>query len=308
MAMKKDQMVGIATVVALFAVALFIAQAMGIFTLNVGGQSSSTTPVPETGTASNPVCSSDTQTTVHFSLYNKYTTTESMSGTIKVKIDDQHSWQTVSGNEMTLNPGDKVTIFVEPTNGYATYETYTVPCKPSAYVEIPIAPMFTSSADMVFINSLGQPNTAEDLSSDSSAVVSFKVATESKHDYGNLGIGYNYLVCKANKSEIKDIIAPKLDNADLGDVEDLVTYESGYKYFVFKMPTITSNDAKTYDLTIQSDETVDPTHNIVCTLYDTDYAIDSLTGKIISGAQDSNGNDLGLDTSAINQTLTVLIQ
>ena len=276
--------------------------------LFMGGYIGNPTDVTPSDGVSDIVCESSTSPTVTFNMVDKYQNAVTQSGTtFKYRKIGESAWNSVNvGSTVDFAPYDKIEVLADPdfTVGYGSYiASWEVPCKESVSFEATTADKYTSSITGTFWNSQGTAATAQALAAGDVKNVKFQFTGTYRADYGNADIGYNILNCKANSTEIDDLVIVGLEETSK---PSLITSTSGFDDYTYKFPIIASNeDTDVYTVSVDADDTVNPTADIVCTLYDTNFDIDADTGAIIKGIQDEDKNNLGLDETSVAAIVTL---
>lgn len=254
-------------------------------------------------------CSSETAPEVTFRTYDKYDPAASNDGNFSVRKVGEQTWTTVaSGSSLTFAPGDKIEVLADKdfSTGYAKYTpSWEVPCKAAATFEVATADKYTSGLAATFWNSQGTAGTAQPIAAGDTKNVKFQFTGTYKKEYGNSEIGYNIMNCQANSTQIKKLTITGLETAAKPSIISTV---SGMDDYTYKFPVLASNtDTNIYTVTVEASATVDPTSDIVCTLYDTNYYIDSLTNIVGKDVQDNDKVNLGVDEGSVAATATILL-
>lgn len=266
-----------------------------------------TTAVTPTTSTEPITCSSETAPVVTFRTYDKYDPATSNDGYFMVRKVGEQTWTTVaSGGSESFAPGDKLEVLADfnLSAGYAKYTpSYEVPCKAAATFEVGTADFYTSSLAATFWNSQGTAGTAQPLAAGDIKNVKFQFTGTYKEEYGNSEIGYDILNCQANSTQIKDMTIAGLETTAKPSV---ITTATGMDDYTYKFPVLESNgDTSIYTVTVEADATTDPTSDITCTLYDTNYYIDTVTNIVGNGVQDNDKANLGVDEDSVAATVTI---
>jgi len=241
-----------------------------------------------------------------FYAQDKYTPATSVNANVAVREVGRTSWQYVdTGDEIEFAPGTKIEYLVDHdfTAGYGVKGTYEVPCKAINSIEVSIAEPIGANILGTYWNDLEQANTPVEIDAGYSVNVFFRFTGSFRRDLGNANVGYNILNCKYAEDEISSFEIAGLQKET---TPDMIPTVAGMKDATYRFPVFESNTATDrYVISIVADELVNPVSNIVCTIYDSNYAIDGRTNEIIGGVEDNDGNNLGLDEGVIAASVTI---
>ena len=250
------------------------------------------------------------QTTVTFSAFNAHLTTAALTtGNFSVREVGRTAWTTVeAGGTFNTEPGLQLEYIFDNAmdEAYATTGIYTVPCRRYDTVEVTAALPISANITGTYWNSLGQVNTAETMSAGDSSTVEFRFSGEFRRNLGNSEVGYNVISCRYNETEIDEISIAGLERTSL---PSFVSAATGMKDITYRFPVLSSNTAQPrYVMSIIADDTINPGNsNITCTIYDSNYAIDTLTNNVVGGIEDSDGTNLGLAESTRVASVEIVI-
>lgn len=259
---------------------------------------------PATTPSSENSCTLDNAPQITVNVVDKYAVATAENVNVAYRKVGETTWSTTTaGSTLELAPGDKIEFLADPSFsvGYGEDQIYTVPCKVKDSVTLQVAPKISASITGTFWNADGD-TAAQDMGVGDAKTVSFRLTGEHNTDYGNAQIGYNVLNCKVNSTEITDF---QINGLQETAKPSIIPATTGMTDYTYKFPVMESNKDYKYDVYIVASDSVNPTHDIVCTLYDTNYDINQKDGSLIQGVQDESRNNLGLDESTIAATVTI---
>lgn len=244
---------------------------------------------------SDVVCESSTTAAVTFRLVDAYQTGTNNAGYIEVRRVGSTAWTSVaSGSSTNFSPYDEIEILGDYnfTIGYASHVAkYTVPCAGTALVELKSADKNTANITGTFWNAAGSASTVQPMTIGDTKNVKFQFVGNYRRDYGNTEIGYNIMNCVANKTEIQDLAIPELT---IADKPSMIEGTTGFTDYTFEVPVFASNaETLQYIATIVASDVIEPIADIRCTVYDTNYYVDSITGIVGTGIQNNTKGNVG---------------
>jgi hypothetical protein len=269
------------------------------------------------------ICIYDGTTMTIGPMKKKYAPSTSVSGeTARLYINDVDEGLKNDSSQVSVTYGDRIKIAyaVASSTYYAAVDEFTVPCKAT----ISTASSLVAGADKP--HELYQQNAGltsninnEDNSVNSAANrqaigagdndIEVEVSLKGTYEDGWSPYGKLIASCQYNGSEIDEVKLGSFSSASCPSVTtDALTNVANDRQ-CFELPGMdgVENKKEEFTMIIDADDTVDPANatNIVCTVYDQDYYVNSDTNEVEGPAvEDNDDANVGI-TSDLSFTVYI---
>jgi len=275
-----------------------------IFGLNFFGIISFQALQPEPTPTDRVGCNLASAPSVTFNSIDKYTRTADTTGSaIHFRKEGGLAWTsatpgTAIASVMNAFENFDVVFYDDNTARYGKMISYEVPCQENPSLDVESVAVATASAMSGYTdNPDGTQNSNSNqwaMGANSVKTFTITIGGESEKSYGNPYCGgRNVLVFEYNSTEI-DGITSNLAKAETPTQHSVSAID--HKTKAFYVDPIEDTDEIQIKVTVDSDDSVDPTEDITWTLYDVQYYFDKYSGDVLCDVEDELDADLGIAT------------